>query len=172
MADAIRVTVWGEYRHEKSHEAVRKVYPKGMHTVIAKGLNACEGIKAKTATLDEPEHGLTAAVLKKTDVLTWWGHMAHHDVKDEIVERVQQRVLDGMGLIVPALRPLLEDLPQAHGHHVQPAGGASTRRRTRAFGSPRRTIPSRTACRSTSSCRTRRCTASSSTSPRRTNWSS
>jgi len=100
MADAIQVTVWGEFRHEKSHEAVRKVYPDGMHTVIAKALNAQEGIKAKTATLDEPEHGLTEAVLKKTDVLTWWGHMAHGEVKDEIVTRVQQRVLDGMGLIV------------------------------------------------------------------------
>ncbi len=100
MAEEIRVTVWGEFRHEKSHEEVRKVYPKGMHTVIAKGLNAQEGIKAKTATLDEPEHGLTEAVLKKTDVLTWWGHMAHHEVKDEIVNRVQARVLEGMGLIV------------------------------------------------------------------------
>jgi trehalose utilization protein len=100
MAEEIRVTVWGEFRHEKSHEAVRKVYPKGMHTVIAKGLNAQEGLKAKTATLDEPEHGLTEAVLKKTDVLTWWGHMAHHDVKDEIVNRVHARVLEGMGLIV------------------------------------------------------------------------
>ncbi len=54
MANEIRVTVWGEFRHEKSHEAVRKVYPEGMHTVIAKGLNAVEGLKAKTATLDEP----------------------------------------------------------------------------------------------------------------------
>ena len=54
----------------------------------------------RTATLDEPEHGLTAEVLADTDVLTWWGHMAHGEVKDEIVSRVHQRVLDGMGLIV------------------------------------------------------------------------
>jgi len=33
-------------------------------------------------------------------VLTWWGHMAHGEVRDEIVEKVQGRVLDGMGLIV------------------------------------------------------------------------
>jgi trehalose utilization protein len=99
MADPIRVTVWNEFRHEKTHEAVRKVYPKGMHAAIAKHLNTQEDMKAKLAALDDPEHGLTEAVLKRTDVLLWWGHMAHHEVKDEIVSRVQQRVLDGMGLI-------------------------------------------------------------------------
>lgn len=100
MSNPIRVTVWNEGRHEKQHEAVRKVYPDGIHTVIAGYLNSQPGITARTATLDEPEHGLTNEVLAQTDVLTWWGHMAHGDVQDEIVDRVQQRVLDGMGLIV------------------------------------------------------------------------
>lgn len=100
MSNPIRVTVWNEGRHEKTHEAVRKVYPDGIHTVIAGYLNSQPGITARTATLDEPEHGLTQEVLANTDVLTWWGHMAHHEVQDEIVDRVQQRVLDGMGLIV------------------------------------------------------------------------
>lgn len=54
----------------------------------------------KTAALRQPEHGLTREVLESTDVLIWWGHMAHHEVEDEIVERVYRRVLDGMGLIV------------------------------------------------------------------------
>jgi trehalose utilization protein len=94
-----RVTVWHEYRHEKTHKEVSDVYPEGMHIPIAKYLRE-QGLEVGTATLDEPEHGLTEAVLAKTDVLTWWGHMAHGDVKDEIVNRVQQRVLDGMGLIV------------------------------------------------------------------------
>lgn len=94
-----RVTVWHEYRHEKTHKEVSDVYPDGMHIPIAKYLRE-QGLEVQTATLDEPEHGLTEAVLAKTDVLTWWGHMAHGDVKDEIVNRVQQRVLDGMGLIV------------------------------------------------------------------------
>ncbi len=99
MSDAIRVTVWNEFRHEKSHEAVQKVYPDGMHNTIAEFLNAEPDIEARTATLDEPEHGLTREVLAQTDVLTWWGHMAHGEVQDEIVDRVQQRVVDGMGLI-------------------------------------------------------------------------
>lgn len=96
----IRVTVWNEGRHEQTSEAVRAVYPHGIHAVIADALNRQKDITARTATLDEPEHGLTQDVLDNTDVLTWWGHMAHNDVADEIVDRVQQRVLDGMGLIV------------------------------------------------------------------------
>src|SRR6185503_2826531 len=96
----LKVTVWNEYRHEKSHEEVRNVYPDGIHAPIAEHLQRSEGMTVRAATLDEPEHGLTEAVLAETDVLTWWGHMAHHEVSDEIVKRVQKRVLDGMGLIV------------------------------------------------------------------------
>jgi len=54
----------------------------------------------RTATLDQPEHGLTAEALAETDVLTWWGHMGHHLVADEVVARVQDRVLAGMGLVI------------------------------------------------------------------------
>jgi len=100
MADVIRVTVWNEYRHERKNEQIAKIYPDGMHGAIAKHLAAQPGIAAHTATLDEPEHGLTADVLKETDVLIWWGHMAHDQVKDDVVERVKERVLAGMGLIV------------------------------------------------------------------------
>jgi trehalose utilization protein len=96
----IRVTVWGENVHEQKHEAVKKIYPEGMHNCIAKGLAEDPEIKARTATLQEPEHGLTEAVLAETDVLTWWGHAAHGQVEDKIVERVQTRVLEGMGLIL------------------------------------------------------------------------
>jgi trehalose utilization protein len=95
----IKVTVWNEFRHEKSDEAVTRVYPDGIHEAIAKPLREA-GFDVKTATLDEPEHGLTQEVLANTDVLFWWGHMAHGEVQDEIVKRVQERILEGMGLIV------------------------------------------------------------------------
>ncbi|NWF70076.1 MAG: ThuA domain-containing protein [Chloroflexi bacterium] len=98
--DTIRVTVWGEYRHEKKNPVVANIYPHGMHATIADALRRENGITAATATLDEPEHGLSDAVLANTDVLTWWGHIAHDEVRDEIVHKVQKRVLDGMGLVV------------------------------------------------------------------------
>lgn len=94
-----KVTVWNEYRHERNSERVAAIYPDGMHTTIAAALNNA-GFPVRTATLDEPEHGLAPEILDTTDVLIWWGHMAHQEVHDEVVERVHQRVLDGMGLIV------------------------------------------------------------------------
>lgn len=97
--NVVNVTVWSEYRQEKTDEAVAKVYPKGIHTQLASFLGDA-GMNTTTATLDEPEHGLTNEVLANTDVLVWWGHVAHNEVQDEIVERVQKRVLEGMGLIV------------------------------------------------------------------------
>ncbi|GIK56849.1 MAG: trehalose utilization protein ThuA [Chloroflexi bacterium] len=95
----IRVTIWNEYRHEKQSAKVQEIYPEGMHTPIANYLQG-QGMSVRVATLDEPEHGLSTAVLDQTDVLTWWGHLAHGEVSDEIVDRVQARVLAGMGLIV------------------------------------------------------------------------
>ena len=98
---AIRVTVWNENRHEQDpkHKAA-EVYPDGIHSAIAGHLNAQEGITARSATLGEPDHGLTDEVLAETDVMTWWGHCAHNEVRDDIVEKVHRRVLAGMGLIV------------------------------------------------------------------------
>ncbi len=94
----MNITVWNEYRHEVESEEIKAVYPNGIHNVIAEFLG--EEHDVKTATLDEAEHGLTDEVLAETDVLLWWGHKAHDEVKDEIVEKVKARVLDGMGLIV------------------------------------------------------------------------
>ena len=96
----IRVTVWGENVHEYKHPVVHDLYPEGMHRCIADGLAEADGITARCATLQDPEHGLTDDVLAATDVLTWWGHAAHGQVDDTVVERVQRRVWEGMGLIV------------------------------------------------------------------------
>ena len=100
MENKINVLVWNEFRHEKENEAVKKIYPEGMHNVLAGALRKNENMNVSTATLDEKEHGLTEEVLKNTDVLIWWGHKAHNEVSDEVVKRVQLRVLEGMGLIV------------------------------------------------------------------------
>jgi trehalose utilization protein len=99
MPDPIRATIWNEHLHEQKHETVRRIYPTGIHEAIAAPLRAA-GCAVATATLDQPEHGLTDAVLARTDVLFWWGHMAHGRVEDAIVDRVQRRVLEGMGLVV------------------------------------------------------------------------
>jgi len=95
----INVTVWGEYLHEKSNPAVAAIYPDGMHKCIAGFLSECDDLCVRTATLEEPDHGLTDEVLDNTDVLIWWGHAAHGRVRDDIVQKIYDRVLRGMGLI-------------------------------------------------------------------------
>jgi len=101
MSEGIRVTVWNEGVHEKQSDEVRKLYPKGMGRQIAQYLRKQPGIKSvRVSELDMKDQGLSDHILKNTDVMTWWGHMAHHLVTDENAARVQQRVLDGMGLVV------------------------------------------------------------------------
>lgn len=95
----MNVVVWNENHHEKLDPRVMELYPGGIHAYIASFL-AEPDVHVSTATLDMPECGLTQEILEQTDVLIWWGHMAHHKVPDEIVERVHTRVLEGMGLVV------------------------------------------------------------------------
>jgi len=96
----IRITVWNEHRHEKHNPAVARIYPRGMHEAIASHLRRSDDLQIRAATLDEPEHGLSQAAIDETDVLVWWGHLAHGEVADAVVERAFNRVLAGMGLVV------------------------------------------------------------------------
>ncbi|MGA0568474.1 ThuA domain-containing protein [Rathayibacter sp. KR2-224] len=97
----MRITVWNENFHETTQPDIAAIYPNGIHAAIADGLAArLPDASIRTATLQQPQHGLDAQTLDTTDVLLWWGHMKHDEVDDEVVDRVQQRVLAGMGLIV------------------------------------------------------------------------
>ena len=97
----MRVTVWNEFVQERRpDDPAHAVYPGGIHVALARGLAACAGCTVRTATLDEPEHGLTQDVLDTTDVLFWWAHLAHAAVDDAVVERVERAVHAGMGLVL------------------------------------------------------------------------
>ncbi len=96
----IKVLVWNEYRHERDNPRVKEIYPHGIHGAIAAHLRLSPDFHVSTATLDEPEHGLTEQRVAETDALIWWGHVAHETVDDSIVDRIHSRVLNGMGLIV------------------------------------------------------------------------
>lgn len=95
-----RVTIYNEFVHEQNNEAVKELYPEGIHGAIGKCLAKEDNFSVNYATLDMDDHGLSNEVLDETDVLIWWGHVAHEKVRDEIVDRVQSRILNGMGLIV------------------------------------------------------------------------
>lgn len=97
----LRITVWNEYIHEVNNQVVAQIYPEGIHGAIAKALEERTGATVTSATLrQDADHGLSPEVVDQTDVMLWWGHVAHAEVSDAVVERVQQAVLSGMGLIV------------------------------------------------------------------------
>ncbi len=102
----IRVTIWNEYLHEnpeKQADAVgdfiRKIYPNGIHNAIKENI-AADDLEITAVTLWDADQGLPDELLNNTDVLIWWGHCAHGLVEDSLVDRIQKRVLGGMGLIV------------------------------------------------------------------------
>lgn len=97
--DRIKVTVWNEFRHEKQNEQIRGIYPEGLHAAIGKGI-AADDLDIRLASLDEPGQGIPDEVIFSTDVLIWWGHCAHSEVRDDIVAKLLRRVHEGMGLIV------------------------------------------------------------------------
>ena len=106
----IRVTIWNEFRHEKTNARAMELYPNGIHATIGEFLSKEDDIEVTLAALDDPDQGLPDEVLNNTDVLIWWGHMAHHEVPDDLVARIRQRVYTGkMGLIV-----------MHSGHHSKP----------------------------------------------------
>ncbi len=99
MSKPIRAIAWNENIHEQEMPEVCGIYPRGIHGCLADFLNREGGIQAETATLQEEEHGLPQSRLENCDVLLWWGHAAHGQVSDQVVARVRERVLQGMGLI-------------------------------------------------------------------------
>ena len=95
----LRVTIWNEFHHELTDDLAKKQYPQGIHALLARAL-AAEDLAIRTAWLEkDDEHGLSAEVLAETDVLLWWGHCRHGDVRDDVAARVVARVQQGMGFI-------------------------------------------------------------------------
>jgi trehalose utilization protein len=99
MSDKIRVTVWSENVQEHTSPEVRAIYPEGLHECVAAGLRGRAELDVRCATLQQPEQGLPTDLLAETDVLLWWGHKAHDEVENAVVERVVGRVWEGMGFI-------------------------------------------------------------------------
>jgi len=98
----MNVTVWNENIDETNgSKEVLAIHPNGIHNTIKDIITELgNGVNVTTATLQEPNIGLADELLNKTDVLIWWSHKGHDMVPDEIVAKIHQRVLAGMGLIL------------------------------------------------------------------------
>ena len=95
----INVTIWNEDSVETTGSKVLEVYPDGINGALADFLKKDSNFNVKTANLQEPECGLPDELLESTDVLLWWGHCKHELVPDELVKKIHNRVLRGMGII-------------------------------------------------------------------------
>ncbi len=101
MSSKLNIVIWNEYRHEKLEPEVAAIYPEGIHGCIKNFLQDDEKYDITLAALDDPDQGLSDELLNKTDILFWWGHIAHHEVSDTLTEKIRQRVYAGkMGLVV------------------------------------------------------------------------
>ena len=86
------------YRSEGT--APKEVYPNDINGAVAEGLKGLEGWEVIVANLSDPDQGISDELLAKCDVLVWWGHQKHGDVKDELVKKIVKRVNeDGMGFV-------------------------------------------------------------------------
>ena len=96
---ALQVLVWDE---DPPH-APKEIYPASIRGAVAEGLRALDTsgqLEVKTAGLNDPDQGVSDAVLAKTDVLFWWGHMYHGNVEDALAARIAKRVREGgMGFV-------------------------------------------------------------------------
>ena len=96
-----KVAVWSEGTASVDSGS-KDVYPNDINTAIAEGLQplAASGWEVVKASLNDPDQGISDALLNDTDVLIWWGHKKHGDVKDELVSKIVARVKAGkMGFI-------------------------------------------------------------------------
>lgn len=86
----IRVVVWDE-RQPKQKEA----YDNFLGNAIADYLKKQPGLEVKSVCIDDPEQGLSKETLDNCDVLVWWGHVRHGEIKPETAKMLVSRIKDG-----------------------------------------------------------------------------
>ena len=99
--DKRKVVVWSEGTANVDPKS-KAVYPNDINSAIAEGLQPLEteGWQVIKASLDQPDQGISEELLNSTDVLIWWGHKKHGEVKDALVDKINDRVRAGkMGFI-------------------------------------------------------------------------
>src|SRR5438093_10324759 len=73
----IRVVVWDEQQPQQ-----KPAYDNFLGNAIADYLKELNGFKVTSVRMDDKQQGLPDDLLNDTDILIWWGHVRHKDVKD------------------------------------------------------------------------------------------
>lgn len=84
-----KVVVWSEGTANVDPGS-KAVYPNDINTAIAEGLKPLEtkGWEVVKANLNDPDQGISDALLNSTDVLIWRGHKKHGDYYRPEVRRI------------------------------------------------------------------------------------
>lgn len=85
----MNITIYNEFLHEQNNDTVKEIYPDGIHAVLK---DYFKEDNVNIATLENHRATLSDEVLNNTDVLIWWGHLAHDKVDDGIVDKIHNRV--------------------------------------------------------------------------------
>lgn len=91
------VLVWDEQQEVQVRSGAYENY---LGNAIAEFLATVPGLKVVSASIKEPEQGLSAERVNTADVILWWGHVRHADVDDSRVESVIARVKKGEAVFV------------------------------------------------------------------------
>lgn len=89
-AKRVRVVVWDE-RQPSQKEA----YENFLGNAIADFLRGEDGLAVQSVTIDDPEQGISQAVLDNCDVLIWWGHKRQSEILPEAGKRIVERISSG-----------------------------------------------------------------------------
>jgi trehalose utilization protein len=95
FAAPISVTIWDERQ-----QAQKQVYTNFLGNEIADHLRQSSDFTVRSVSLDDPQQGL--ADLKDTDVLMWWGHQRHTEIKPETAREIVRQIKE-RGLCLIAL---------------------------------------------------------------------
>src|SRR5579862_6666753 len=84
----IHVVVWDEQQPR-----AKKAYENFLGNAIADYLKTRPNLEVKSVALDDPDQGISDELLSKTDVIIWWGHVRHRDVKPELGKKIVDRIV-------------------------------------------------------------------------------
>jgi hypothetical protein len=102
----VRILVWDEQQPEQ-----KQAYgDKFLGETIAASLQTRPGLSVKSASLRDPQQGLSPEILDQTDVLVVWSHIRVREQDDVIMESIVQRVMKGQLSLIA--------LHSAHWHKV------------------------------------------------------
>jgi trehalose utilization protein len=88
--EPIRILVWDEQQPSQ-----KEAYENFLGNQVAKHLQSKPGLQVRTASIDDGEQGLSPALLDFAQVIVWWGHVRHPEIKSELGLDIVRRVRSG-----------------------------------------------------------------------------